>query len=54
MGSYRNLIAWRKSVDLALSVYRATSAFPQDERFGLTQQMRRASVSIASNIAEGH
>ncbi len=44
---------WQKAVDLAGNVYRITVQFPADERFGLTSQMRRASVSISSNIAEG-
>ncbi|HTQ37994.1 MAG TPA: four helix bundle protein [Pirellulales bacterium] len=52
--NYRDLIAWQKSMDLAEMVYQATAHFPADERFGLTQQMRRAVVSIPSNIAEGH
>jgi four helix bundle protein len=44
---------WQKSHALAITVYRATSGFPKDEQFGLTSQMRRASVSVAANIAEG-
>jgi four helix bundle protein len=51
--AYRDLIAWRKTCDLALEIYRATQAFPHAEVYGLTSQMRRAAVSIASNIAEG-
>ena len=51
--SYRDLIAWQKSMDLAAAVYRVTEAFPAREQFGLSNQMRRASVSIPSNIAEG-
>ena len=51
--SYRDLIAWQKAMDLAASVYRVTEAFPSREQFGLSNQMRRASVSIPSNIAEG-
>jgi four helix bundle protein len=50
---YRDLIAWQKPTQLALEVYRCTRAFPKDELYGLTSQMRRAVVSIASNIAEG-
>lgn len=53
MFRFEKLKAWQKAVDLADAVYTATRAFPQDERFGLTSQMRRASVSISSNIAEG-
>lgn len=51
--SYRDLIAWQKAMDLAAAVYRVTEAFPAREQFGLSNQMRRASVSIPSNIAEG-
>jgi four helix bundle protein len=51
--SYRDLIAWQKAIDLAVLVYEATEAFPQREVYGLTNQMRRACVSIPSNIAEG-
>ena len=51
--SYKDLKVWQKSIDLTLLVYKATSAFPKEEMFGLTSQLRRASVSIASNIAEG-
>jgi len=51
--SYRDLIAWQKAMDLVELVYRVTSGFPPAERFGLTAQMRKAAVSVASNIAEG-
>jgi len=51
--NYRDLIAWQKAMDLVESVYSATAAFPADERFGLTSQIRRAVVSVPSNIAEG-
>lgn len=54
MASYRELIAWQKAMVLAERVYDITRSFPADERFGLTNQLRRASVSVASNIAEGH
>jgi four helix bundle protein len=52
--SFRDLIVWQKAMDFVTEVYRATSSFPADERFGLTQQLRRCSVSIPSNISEGH
>jgi four helix bundle protein len=52
-GSYRDLKVWRDSMLLVEGVYRATAAFPSDERFGLTAQLRRATVSIPSNIGEG-
>ena len=52
--NYRELVVWEKARRLAVSVYRNTRAFPRGEMFGLTQQMRRAAVSVVSNIAEGH
>ena len=52
-GSYRDLVAWRKAMFLVREIYRATGAFPKDELYGLTSQLRRAAVSIPSNIAEG-
>jgi len=51
--NYRNLIAWQKAKNLALNVYRCTRSFPKDEIYGLSSQMRRAAVSVPSNIAEG-
>ena len=53
MGTYRDLLAWQKGIKLAKAVYQLTANYPLDERFGLTNQMRRCSVSIPSNIAEG-
>lgn len=53
MGNFRNLKAWKASQELAVLTYQATDCFPAAERFGLTAQMRRAAVSIMSNIAEG-
>jgi len=50
---YTDLIAWQKAMDLVVRVYEATKEFPSEERFGLTNQVRRASVSVPSNIAEG-
>lgn len=51
--SYRDLIAWRKGIELVAAVYRVTQAFPKEELYGLTSQLRRTAVSIPSNIAEG-
>jgi len=51
--SYKDLRAWKQSVDLALEIYRCTQKFPKDELYGLTSQLRRAAVSVPSNIAEG-
>jgi four helix bundle protein len=51
--SYRDLRIWKEGVDLALAVYRASAGFPKHEAYGLASQMRRAAVSIPSNIAEG-
>jgi four helix bundle protein len=51
--TYRDLKVWKRSIDLAEKIYRLTAAFPATELYGLSAQMRRASVSIASNIAEG-
>jgi four helix bundle protein len=51
--SYKDLVAWQKSMDLVTATYRTTASFPRDELFGLTSQLRRAAVSIPSNIAEG-
>mgnify|MGYP001582939787 FL=1 len=53
INSYKELIVWQKSMQLVLSVYELTEKFPREEIFGLVSQMRRASVSIPSNIAEG-
>jgi len=53
MNNLKELKIWNKAIDLAVDVYKATSTFPSDERFGLISQSRRAAVSIPSNIAEG-
>jgi four helix bundle protein len=50
---FRDLIVWNKSHEFVLELYRFTTQFPQSERYGLVQQMRRAAVSIPANIAEG-
>jgi len=51
--SFRDLLAWQKAMALVVDVYRVTEAFPQREIYGLTNQVRRAAVSVPSNIAEG-
>ena len=51
--NFRDLVAWQKAMLLAREVYQTTRGFPKEEVYGLTSQMRRAAVSIASNIAEG-
>ena len=52
--SFRDLIVWQRAVQMTVSVYRLTAHFPREELYGLTSQLRRASVSVASNIAEGY
>ncbi len=52
--TYKELIVWQKSFRLCTQLYQITRSFPADERFGLTSQIRRAAVSIPSNIAEGY
>jgi four helix bundle protein len=51
--SYKDLIAWRKAMDFVIEIYRVTRAFPRDELYGLTGQLRRVAVSVPSHIAEG-
>ncbi len=51
--SYRDLIVWQKAMDVVENVYRTTQSFPKEELYGLTQQVRRAVVSVPSNVAEG-
>ena len=53
MNNLKELKIWNKAIDLTVDVYKATSSFPSDERFGLISQSRRSAVSIPSNIAEG-
>jgi len=53
MKTHKDLNAWKNSIDLAVEIYNYTSAFPKSELFCLTSQLRRAAVSIPSNIAEG-
>lgn len=53
MSHFRKILVWQKSITLVTKIYSATSTFPKEEMFGLTSQIRRSSVSIPSNIAEG-
>ena len=53
ISSYKDLTVWSKSVELAIITYKLTGQFPKDELYGLSSQLKRASISIASNIAEG-
>lgn len=52
--SFKDLVVWQRAVELTVAVYKLTASFPASEQFGLTNQLRRASVSVASNIAEGY
>ena len=52
--SFREMIVWQRAVEMSLAIYRLTSSFPSSEQFGLSNQLRRAAVSVASNIAEGY
>ncbi len=52
--SFKDLVVWQRFIELTTDVYKLTSKFPESERFGLANQMRRASISIASNVAEGY
>jgi four helix bundle protein len=52
--SYRDLKVWQRAIEMTLSIYRVTTGFPKEKLFGLTSQIRRAGVSVASNIAEGY
>ena len=54
MKSYRDLIVWQKSMDVVTLIYKVVKQFPEDEKFGLTSQIKRSSVSVPSNIAEGY
>ncbi len=53
MKTHKDLTVWNEAISLVTNIYKVTKSFPKDEQFGLTSQIRRASVSIASNIAEG-
>ena len=52
--SYRDLLVWQDSMELVVTIYRTTSKFPREERYSLVDQLRRAAISLPSNIAEGH
>ncbi len=52
--SYKDLVVWQKAIELVVNIYDATTSYPPHELYGLVAQMRRAAVSIPSNIAEGH
>ena len=52
--SFKELLVWQRAVQMTVAIYKLTSSFPASEQFGLTNQLRRASVSVASNIAEGY
>ncbi|MBP4138514.1 MULTISPECIES: four helix bundle protein [Flavobacterium] len=54
MSNFRNLLIWQKSMSLITKIYYSTNNFPKEEIFGLTSQIRRSSISIPSNIAEGY
>lgn len=53
MGTHKDLIVWQKSISLVKQIYVETKSFPNEELFGLVSQMRRSSISVPSNIAEG-
>ena len=52
--SFRDLLVWQRAMQLTIVIYRLTKEFPREEAYGLTSQIRRAAVSLPSNIAEGH
>jgi four helix bundle protein len=52
--SHRDLIVWQRAIELVTTVYRVSQSFPSSEQYGLTSQVRRAAVSVPSNIAEGY
>jgi len=54
MKTFKELKVWQKGIELVAIVYKITASFPEEEKYGLSAQMRRAAVSIPSNIAEGH
>ena len=52
--SFRELVVWQRAIELTTAIYRLTRQFPREEMYGLTSQLRRAGISVASNIAEGY
>ena len=54
MANFKELLVWQKSINFVTEIYQVTNDFPKDEMYGLTSQIRRASISIPSNIAEGN
>lgn len=52
--SFQDLVGWQRAIQLSVAIYKLTASFPKEELFGLTSQLRRAGVSVASNIAEGY
>jgi four helix bundle protein len=54
VSSFRELVVWQRSMQLATAIYRLTQSFPREELYGLSSQMRRSAVAVPSNIAEGH
>ena len=54
INGFRDLLVWGRAMDLVVEAYRLTDSFPKEEKYGLAQQLRRAAVSVPSNIAEGH
>lgn len=54
MGNFKELVVWKKSMELVSEIYEISGAFPSEQKFGLVSQVRRAAISIPSNIAEGN
>jgi four helix bundle protein len=54
LASYRELKVWQRAIELSVAIYKLTTEFPREELYGLSSQLRRAAVSVASNIAEGY
>jgi four helix bundle protein len=52
--SFKELLVWQRAIEMSLAIYKLTASFPVAEQYGLTSQLRRASVSVASNISEGY